>query len=76
MNTETEQARAWARQWRAAAAALAERRELELRVLTPAQALAASEALLALADPARLSSQRWKSSGLVDEQAALRRCRP
>jgi hypothetical protein len=73
MKTDTEQA--WARQWRAAAAALAEQHESELRVLTPALALAASEALLALADPTRLSSQRWNSSGFVDEQAALRRCR-
>jgi hypothetical protein len=68
--------RMWAEQWRAAAFALAEQRERELRALTPALALAASEALLALADPATLSVQRRTSSGLVEEQAILRRCTP
>jgi hypothetical protein len=76
MRTGTEQARAWARQWSAAAVALAQQRELELRSLTPAQALAASDALLQLAEPARLSPQRWISSGLVEEQAILRSSTP
>jgi hypothetical protein len=68
--------RVWVEQWRAAAPALAHQREIELRALTPAQALAASEALLSLADPTRLSPERWRSSGLVEQQAILHRRRP
>ena len=64
---------AWAEQWRAAAAALAAQRRAELRSLTHERALAAADALLALAQPERLSPQRRRHSGLVEQQAVLHR---
>lgn len=64
---ETEQRR-WAAQWKAAGPALAEQRRAELRALTPAQALAASEALLSLAGPVGRTDARAGDSGLVEQQ--------
>jgi hypothetical protein len=72
MPTDIEQARAWMEQWRAAAVALTEQRHHELRRLTPVQALAASDALLSLADARSLPEARISSSGLVQQQAAFR----
>ena len=63
----------WMEQWRGAALALQEQRRRELRLLTDERALAASEALLALASPQRLSSERRNSSGLVELQRLLHR---
>jgi hypothetical protein len=65
---KAEDQRRWARQWSEAGQALEEQRRSELRALTPARALAASEALLALASPAALSASRRLHSGLVEQQ--------
>jgi len=58
-------------QWRSASVALAEQRRRELRDLTAERALAASDAVLSLADPKQLPPDRWSSSGLVAQQASL-----
>jgi len=63
-------------QWRAAAPALEEQRRRELRSLTTERALAATEALLALATPAGLSVERRTHSGLVEQQRLLHRRGP
>jgi len=60
-------------QWRAATSALAEQRRRELISLTPEQAMAAVEALLALASPAQLGVGRRTHSGLVEQQRLLHR---
>jgi len=65
--------RQWMEQWRAATPALAEQRRRELRSLTSERALAAAEALLALASPAELSLERRTGSGLVEQQRLLHR---
>ena len=67
--------RAWMAQWRAASVALADQRTAELRALTAEAALAASEAVLALASPCSLSEERRTSSGLVEQQRLLHRRR-
>lgn len=72
---DLETQRAWARQWREAGAALAEVRRAELRNLTAAQALAASDDLLSLSDRLSPPSAKWTSSGLVEQQRLLRRGR-
>lgn len=63
-------------QWSAAAPALAEVRRRELRAMTDEQALAASEALLAIAVSVPLSVERVRSSGLVAQQDLFHRSRP
>ncbi len=65
--------RQWAEQWREAAKALEEQRRRELRSLTAARALAASDALLGLASPAQASPGRRTHSGLVEQQRLLHR---
>jgi hypothetical protein len=65
--------RQWMAQWRAASLALAEQRRRELRSLTPERALAAAEALLALALPAELAAPRRTHSGLVEQQELFHR---
>ena len=65
----------WMKQWRAAAVALERDRRDALRSLTPERALAASEALLSLADPTRLNDSRRRHSGLVEMQALFSRLR-
>jgi hypothetical protein len=65
--------RRWMAQWRAAAPALADQRRRELRLLTPERALAAANAVLALASPDRLSAERRTGSGLVVQQQLLHR---
>jgi hypothetical protein len=64
---------AWIDQWRAAGVALDEQRASELRALTPERALAATEALLGLANPRTLPEARRTGSGLVDQQALFHR---
>ncbi len=61
-------ASAWAAQWKAADLALAEVRQRELSTLTDAEGLAASEALLHLADPKTMPKTRRRNSGLVEQQ--------
>ncbi len=63
--------RRWMAQWRAAALALEEQRRQEIRSLTTERALAAAEALLALASPAMLGAERRTWSGLVEQQRLL-----
>lgn len=67
--------RQWMAQWRAAAAALTDQRRRELLALTPERALAAAEALLALAGPDSMSAARRAGSGLVEWQRLLHRSR-
>jgi hypothetical protein len=64
---------AWVAHWRRAGAALARQRARELRELTPEQALAASEALLALALTVPLGPRRVADSGLVAQQRRFHR---
>ena len=59
----------WLEQWKSAAVELALERKKALREMTDEQALAASEALLALADPSALSPGRLRTSGLIEQQA-------
>jgi len=68
--------RTWAAQWREAGKALAEQRARELATMTDEEALAASEAVLALAALAPLDPRRLEASGLVEQQALLHRHRP
>jgi hypothetical protein len=65
--------RRWAEQWREAGRALEEQRRRELRALTGDRALAAIEALLALASPLHLSAERRTHSGFVEQQRLLHR---
>lgn len=60
--------REWLEQWQAATPALAAQRRSELRSLSPEKALAAAEAVLALAAPGRISASRRRHSGLVEQQ--------
>ena len=62
-------------QWRAAAGALEDQRKDELRSLTAQRALAASEAVLALASLRSLSEERRTHSGLVEQQRLFHRPR-
>ena len=64
---------AWMAQWRSAAVALAEQRARDLRDLTDAEALAASDALLALAGAVALEPARLTGSGLVRQQELFHR---
>ena len=66
--TEPAQAAEWMAQWRAAGPALAEVHRRELAEMTDEQALAASEAFLALATTVPLPEARLRSSGLVEQQ--------
>jgi nitroreductase len=61
--------RQWLEQWKRAGVELARERKRALRGMTDDEALAASEAVLALADPSKLSSSRRETSGLVEQQA-------
>jgi len=65
--------REWLRQWQAAGRALAARKRQELLLLSDEQALAASEALLALVPTVPLSPSRRHWSGLVEQQSLFHR---
>lgn len=73
MNPVTEAHQEWLRQWNDAGFALAAHRREELMRLSDGEALAASEALLALAAIVRLSPRRLTSSGLVEQQTLFHR---
>jgi hypothetical protein len=60
-------------QWRSAAIALAEQRATELREMTEAEALAASDALLSLALVVPITPSRLTGSGLVRQQELFHR---
>lgn len=66
-------ARAWLAQWQAAGPALAAQRRRELRAMSDAEALAAAEAVLALAAPLEPGTRRLTTSGLIQFQQWLRR---
>ena len=68
-----EQQKQWLEQWKNAGVELAAERKKALRRMSHDRALAASDALLALADPSKLSPARRKSSGLVQQQALFHR---
>jgi len=72
---DRESQQAWMTQWRRAAVALEEQRKRELRALSDREALAASDALLALAVVLPLPPRRLTDSGLVRQQALFHRCR-
>ncbi len=61
----------WKEQWKAAAEALADRRRLDLRLMSEVEALAAAENLLSLVGTVTLNPARRSSSGLVEQQAIL-----
>lgn len=65
--------REWLQQWRRAAVALDEVRARELAHLSAADALAASETLLALGARVPLPPDRVTWSGLIDFQRRLHR---
>jgi hypothetical protein len=65
--------RAWMEQWRRAALALEAQREQELREMSDAEALAASDVLLALALASPVSPERLADSGFVRQQALFHR---
>jgi hypothetical protein len=65
--------RAWMEQWRTAAAALEDQRRHELRSLSDAAALAASDAVLAVAAVVPIDPDRLTASGLVRQQALFHR---
>jgi hypothetical protein len=67
------QQKEWLAQWQRARGELERVHALELAALSAEQALAASEALLALADPQNLDERRRTSSGLVEQQRAFHR---
>jgi len=67
--------RRWVAQWREAGALLAEMRRESLRRLSEEDALAATEALLSLADSAFVPPRRRATSGLIQQQALLQRLR-
>jgi hypothetical protein len=71
MLTDPRRQREWLQQWRRAAVALAEVRAAELARLSPADALAASETLLALGASMSLPASRVTWSGLIDFQRRL-----
>ena len=62
-------------QWRRAALALEEQHKRELRALSEAEGLAASDALLSLALVLPLDPSRLTNSGLVHQQALFHRRR-
>lgn len=65
----------WMRQWRTAAAALADERARRLARLTDEEARAAVHALLDMARALPLPQERVRWSGLVEQQAILHRRR-
>lgn len=69
MSADIAAQREWLRQWREAGSALAAQRREELRHLSDARALAASEALLSLVTTVAVSPRRLRWSGLVEQQA-------
>ena len=69
--TDTRHQREWLQQWRRAAVALEEVRAAELAHLRPADALAATETLLALGASMPLPASRVMWSGLIDFQRRL-----
>ncbi|MFN8525984.1 MAG: hypothetical protein U0821_23020 [Chloroflexota bacterium] len=77
MTREQDQANArrWIAQWRSASDELAEQKRRELAAMTDEEAMAISEMLLAMADPATLPPERWTYSGLVEQQRIFHRRR-
>ena len=73
MNAEEQ--RAWMGQWRRAGPALEAQRRQELRAMSEAEALAASEALLSLLAVVPVDPNRLTDSGLVRQQALFHRRR-
>ena len=73
MTRPSSQEQIWARQWTAAGPALARVRAEALRAMTPEQALAAADTLLALGAGLELPDRRRAWSGLVDMQRWLGR---
>ena len=70
---QTDQAPAWAAQWRSAAKALAEERRASLAALTDSEAAAASVALLDLGASLPPDPARRATSGFVEQQALFHR---
>jgi hypothetical protein len=70
---ESERERAWARQWAAAAEALAAERQKALATLSDDEAAAVVLALLDLAATLPLAPERRATSGLVEQQAQFHR---
>lgn len=73
MGPTRDEQRAWLAQWAGASMALREQHVKELQNMSNERALAASEAVLSLADPSAIRPARRSSSGLVAQQALLHR---
>ena len=73
MSKPSPEAVAWIGQWKGAGPALAEVRRREIRDLSDAEALAATEELLSLAGCSPFPPERLASSGLVAQQALFHR---
>jgi hypothetical protein len=73
---DLETQKAWARTWQATGEALERIRRTELRALTEAKGLAATDNLLSLGAGMALSAQRRGTSGLVEQQRLFARLRP
>ena len=71
--TPTPEERRWIKQWRLAGPALARIKRQELRAMTDAQALRASNRVLSLASYLPRSPRRRSTSGLIQQQALFRR---
>jgi RNA polymerase sigma-70 factor (ECF subfamily) len=61
----------WLEQWNSASVELALHKKQVLQEMTHQQGVTASDTLLALADPSKLSPARRHTSGLVEQQALL-----
>jgi hypothetical protein len=73
MASQPEFAQQWLQQWQSAAVELPLIHAKELRSLSDAEALSASDALLML--PGQVPAERWTSSGLVEQQRLFSRSR-
>ena len=76
MAADLETQRAWARAWQATGKALEAIRRAELRALTPEKALQATDNLLSLGAEVPVSTERRRTSGLVEQQRLLAGLRP
>ena len=75
MSSSGADARSWLAQQRAAAIALAELNDRELRDLSDAEALRMTEAVLSATPIATMNDGRRSTSGLVEQQRLFARAR-
>lgn len=73
VNMTPEQQQHWMQQWHRAAVELERVRRAELARMTDAEALQATDRILALVGSAYAHPQRWTTSGLVEQQRWFRK---